>query len=250
MIYKFFDKKSKGSGIKNEIKENQKLANELHKLIIRNFKRRKVYVSSFDGTWVADLADMQLISKYNKGIRYLLCVIDIFSKYAWAVPLKDKKGTTIANALQKILDDSKRKPNKIWVDQGSEFYNNVFKKWLKDNNMEMYSTHNEGKSVVAERYMKTLKHQIYKHMTAVSKNVYFDVLDNIVGKYNNTYHRTIKIKPKHKNIFAKKYFPNWNEEIFVVKKIKNTVPWTYVISDLNGEEVVGSFYEKELQKTN
>ena len=103
---------------------------------------------------------MQLISKDNKGIKYLLCAIDIFSKYTWFVPLKDKKGTTIVNAFQKILDNSKRKPNKIWLDQGSEFYNNVFKKWLKDNKMEMYSTHNEGKSVVAERFIKTLKNKV------------------------------------------------------------------------------------------
>ena len=104
---------------------------------------------------------MQLIAKYNKGIRYLLCVIDLFSTYKWGVPLKDKKGTTIVNAFQKILDNSKRKPNKIWVDQGSEFYNNVFKKWLKDNDIEMYSKHKEGKSVVAERFIRTLKNKIY-----------------------------------------------------------------------------------------
>ena len=86
----------------------------------------------------ADLADMQLISKFNKGFRFLLCVIDIFSKYAWVVPLKDKKGISIVNAFQKILDDSNRKPNKIWADKGSEFYNNSFKKWLRDNDIEMY----------------------------------------------------------------------------------------------------------------
>ena len=89
----------------------------------------------------ADLAGMQLISKFNKGFRFLLCVIDIFSKYAWVVPLKDKKGVSIVDAFQKILDKSGRKPNKIWVDRGSEFYNNYFKKWLKDNT-EMYSIHN------------------------------------------------------------------------------------------------------------
>ena len=122
---------------------------------------------------------MQLISKYNRGIRYLLCAIDLFSKYSFVFPLKDKRGITIANAFQSILDNSKRKPYKIWVDQGSEFYNTHFKKLLKDNNMEMYSTHNEGKSVVAERFIRTLKNKIYKHMTAVSKNVYFDVLNDI-----------------------------------------------------------------------
>ena len=137
---------------------------------------------------------MQLITKCNKGISYLLCAIDLFNKYAFAVSLKDKKGVTIANAFQSIFGNSKRKLNKIWVDQGSGFYNIVFKKWLKDNDMNMYSTHNEGKSVVAERFISTLKNKIYKYMTAISKNVYFDVSDDIVDKYNNTYHRTIKMK--------------------------------------------------------
>ena len=226
---------------------------------------------------------MLLISKYNKGIRYLLCIIDLFSKYAWIVSLKDKKGVSIVNAFRSILDRSKRKPKekKIWVDQGSEFYNSYFKKWLKDNDINMYSTYNEEKSVVAERFIRTLKNKIYKCMTATSKNVYVDVLDDIVDEYNNTHHKTIEMKPvdvesdsfakyneksnekdpkfkvgdhvrisKFKNVFAIGYSPNWSEEIFIVKKIKNTVPWTYVISDLNGEEIVGSFYKKELQKTN
>ena len=146
--------------------------------------------------WGADLADMQLLSKYNKGIRFLLCVIDIFSNYAWFVPLKDKKSISIVKAFQIILKQSdNRKLNKIWVDKGSEFYNVYFKKWLRDNDIVTYSTHNEGKSVVAERFIRTLKSKIYKYMTSISKNVYIDKLDDIVDKYNNTYHTTIKMKP-------------------------------------------------------
>ena len=137
---------------------------------------------------------MQSLSKYNKRIKYLLCAIDLFSKYAWVVPIKDKKGTSIVNAFQKIISEG-RKPNKIWVDQGGEFYNKLFKRFLKINIIEMYSTCNERKSVVAERFIRTLKSKIFKHMTAVSKNVYFDVLHDIVNKYNNTVHRTIKMKP-------------------------------------------------------
>ena len=225
---------------------------------------------------------MQLLSRNNKGIRFLLCVIDFFSKYALVVPLKDKKGVSIVTAFQSILKQSNnRKPNKIWVDKGSEFYNVSFKKWLQDNDIVMYSTNNEGKSVVAERFIRTLKSKIYKHRTSISKNVYIDNLNDIVDKQNNTYHTTIKIKPidvkdntyistykeinnkdpkfkvgdrvrisKCKNIFAKGYTPNWSEEIFVIKKVKNTVPWTYVINDLNGEEITRTFYEKKLQKTN
>ena len=281
MIYKVFDKKTKRYGIKNEIRENQQLANELHKPIIRKFKNRKAYSSFKDNIWGVDLADMQLISKHNKAIRYILCVIDLFSKYSWVVPLEDKKGVTIVTAFQSILKNSNRKPNKIMVDQGSEFYNNSFKKWLKDTDISMYSIYSEGKSVVAERFIRTLKNKIYKHMTSISKNVYYNVLDDIVNKYNNTFHKTIKMKPidvgddsfaehnensnendpkfkvgdhvrisKFKNVFAKGYTPNWSEEVFIIKNIKNAVPGTYIISDLNREEIWGSFYEKELQKIN
>ena len=267
MVNKIFDKKSRSC-----INEpNYQLANEVHKPIIRKFKTRKVYSYFKDNIWDVDLADMQSLSKYNKGIKYLLCAIDLFSKYAWAIPIKDKKGASIVNAFKKILNDSNRKPNKIWVDQCSEFYNKSFKDFLKINNIEVYLTYNEGKSVVAERFIRTLENKIFKHMTAISKNVYFDVLDDIVNKYNNTVHRTIKMKPieamddcyaeyngiafnevpnkknpkfkvvdnvrisKYKNIFAKGYTPTWSEEDFVINKIKNTAPWIYAISDLNGD---------------
>ena len=99
---------------------------------------------------------MQLINKFNKGFRFLLCVIDIYSKYTWVIPLKDKKRITITNAFQNILDESNPKPNKIWVDKGSEFYNRLIKPWLEKNSMRLYSTHNEGKSVTDERFIRTL----------------------------------------------------------------------------------------------
>ena len=189
------------------------------------------------------------------------------------IPLKDKKGIIITKTFQKILDESNRKPYKIWVDKGNEFYNRTMKSWLEKNDIEIYSKHNEGKSVTAERFIKTLKNKIYKYMTSVSKNVYIDKLDGIVNKYNITY-STIKMKPvdvksntyidsnkevnekhskfkicdtvrisKYKNMFAKAYFPNWSEEVFLIKTVKNTVPWTYVINDLNGGEIVGTFYK-------
>ena len=129
----------------------------MHKPITRKFEKRKVRSSFKDNIWGDDLADMQLISTFNKASRFLLCVIDIFSKYAWVVPLKDEKGITISNVFQQILDKSNRKPNKIWVDKGSKFYNWSIKSWLQDNDIEMYSMHNEGKSVVAERFIRNLK---------------------------------------------------------------------------------------------
>ena len=138
---------------------------------------------------------MQLIREFNKGICFLLCVIDIFSKYAWVIPLKDKKGITITNAFQNILKEYNRNPNKIWVDEGSEFYNRSIKLWLEKNDIEMYSTHNEEKSVVAERFIRTIRNKIYKYMPSIFKNVCLDKLDDTVNKYNNTYHCTIKMKP-------------------------------------------------------
>ena len=203
----------------------------------------------------------------------------MFSKYALVVPLKDKKGISITDAFKKIIKQSGRKPNKIWVDQGGEFYNRDFKKRLSDNDIIMYSTYNEGKSVVAQRFIRTLKNKLYKHMTATGKNVYYDVLDDIVNEYNNTKHNTIKMKPKDvkndnkrvyidehnkkdnrfnvgdrvriskfKNIFAKEYTPNWSREIFIINKINDTVPYTYNLKDLNDEEIIGSFYDTEHKK--
>ena len=206
----FFDKKASGSGIKNENISNKELAEELHKPTIRKLNKRKVHSPFIGNIWGTYLADMQFISKLNKGFRFLLCVIDVYSKYAWVIPLKDKKGITITNAFKKIVKESNRKPNKIWVDKGSEFYNRSMKSWLEKNDTEMYSTHNEGKSVIAERYIRTLKNKIYTYVTSVSKNVYIDKLYDIVNKYKNTYHNTIKIRPA--DVKSNTYFDS-NKEI-------------------------------------
>ena len=144
MVYNFFDKKSAGSVAKQVntklTRQNQQLADQLDKPIIRKFEKRKVHAAFKDNIWGADLADMQLLNKYNKGIKeFLLCVIDIFSKYAWVVPLKDKKGVSVVKASQGILKQSNKKPNKIWVDKGSEFYNASFKKWLQDNDSYVFN---------------------------------------------------------------------------------------------------------------
>ena len=184
----------KKSSIENENISNKELAEELHKPIIINFNKGKVHSPFIDNIWDADLADMQLISKFNKGFRFLLCVIDIYSKYARVITLKDKK---CANVFHEILKESNKKPSKIWVDKGSVFYNRSMKSWLEKNGIEMYSMHNEGKSVIAERFIRTLKNKIYKYMfhASVSKNVYIDKLDDIVNEYNNTYQNIIKMKP-------------------------------------------------------
>ena len=129
IVYTFFDKKTPGSGIENENISNKQLAEELHKQIIGKFEWRKVYSAFIDNIWGGDVADMQLISKFNNVFRFLSYVIDIYSKYAWIIPLKDKRGITITNAFQKILDESNRKPNKIWVDKVGKFHNRSMKSW-------------------------------------------------------------------------------------------------------------------------
>ena len=208
-------------------------------------------------------------------------VYKLFDKKTSATRAEDKKRITINNFFQKNLKEFNREPNKIWVHKDSEFYNRLMKSCLEKNDREMYSTHNEGKSVIAERFIRTLNNKTYKYMTSISKNLYIDKLDDTVNKYNNTCHRAIKMKPvdvkpstyidfsreindedpkfkigelvrisKYKNIFVKGYVPNCSEEVFVIKRAKNFVPWTYVISDLNGEEIVGTVCEKELEKTN
>ena len=156
MVDKFFAKNTASSGLKS-MQQNEQLAEELHKSIIRKFRKRRVYSTFKDNIWGADLANMQLISKSIKRFGFLLCVIDIFRKYTWVVPFQDKKGVSMVNAFQSILKDSKGKLNKIRLDKDSEFYNNSFKIWLQDNDIAMYSTHNEGKSVVAERFIRTSK---------------------------------------------------------------------------------------------
>ena len=181
MVCRFSDKKSAGGGIKNEITQNQQLAEELHKPIIRKFRKGKIYLSFKGNILVADLADTQLISKFNKRVRFLLCIIDIFSKYTWVIYLRDKKGVTIVNEFQGILNNLKRKSNKIWIDKGSEFYNRSMKSWLEKNEIKIYSTYNEGKSPGAQRFIRTLKNKIYKHMKAVSNNVYIDDLNDVVN---------------------------------------------------------------------
>ena len=157
MVYKFFNSKVPprnktilGKGMKEV---NKILAEELHKPVIKIFNKRKLYSQFKDNIWGVDLADTRLLSRKSKGIKYLLCAIDLFSKYAFVVPLKDKKGISITNAFNKIIKQSNRKPHKIRVDQGGEFYNHGFKRWSSNNDIIMYSTFNEDKSVVVERFI-------------------------------------------------------------------------------------------------
>ena len=257
------------------------LAEELHRPIKRKFKKRQVLVSGIDKIWAADLADMTALSKDNEGVNFLLLVIDIFSKYGWIVPLKNKKGETVANALKTIFKE--RKPGKLWTDKGREFYN----KDVKDL-VELYSTENEEKSSIVERWIRTIKEKMWKYFTDNNTYNCMDVLPELVEDYYNTVHSSTKLTPidaskeeneltvwrnlypdrfkineltpkfsvgdevritKKKKVFEKGYTTRWTEEIFTIKEIQNTNPITYKLEDLQGEEIKGTFYEPELQKT-
>ena len=265
---------------------SQQLADELHKPITRTFKKRKVISNGIDEIWAADLVDMRSFSKWNKGYKYLLMVIDVFSKYGWIRGLKDKKTETVRLAFADILRD--RKPKMLWTDKGSEFISRHFKEFLEKNGIKLYHTENEEKSSVVERWNKTIKTKVWKMFTVNNNTIYWDKINKIVDNYNNTWHSSIQMSPiearKKKNenkvrsnlysdliylkpgkpslsvgdhvriskykrkTFDKGYTPNWTEELFVVDKINPTKPLTYSIVDLMGEEIKGSFYEKELQK--
>ena len=242
-----------------------------------------------DDVWGADLVEMQEWSKTNKGFRYMLNVIDVFSKYVWSIPLKDKKGDTVTEAFKLLVKETNAIPNHLWVDQGKEFYNKNMDEWLKQNNINRHSTFGEHKSAVVERVNRTLKEKMWKRFTAENTRNWIDMLDRLIREYNNSTHTTIGMSPTEarkkdnydlalqntldktnyqpikrpayklgdkvrisrlKNIFEKGYLPNWSEEVFTIEKVKRTNPVTYILKDTLGETLEGGFYEKELQKTN
>ena len=238
-----------------------------------------------DDIWCSDLVDMQKLSKWNKGYKYLLMVLDLFSKYGWIVPLKTKTGLEVSKAFESIF--KKGKPKKLWVDKGKEYYNKNMLDLLAKNNIEIYSTENEEKSSVCERWNRTIKEKMYKRFTMQNNTVYIEILPKILSSYNNSKNRSIGMTPNQarkpqnygkvyfnlygdltesqkptfkigdtvriskykRKTFDKGYTPNWTEEVFVISEIQPTDPITYKIKDLNGEEIGGTFYREELQKT-
>ena len=244
-------------------------------------------MNEIDDVWAADLVELQEWKNVNNGYRYILNVIDCFSKYAWSVPLKDKKGETVLDAFKYIVETSNRKPMYIWVDEGKEFYNKDMTAWLKDENILRYSTHGEHKSAIAERFNRTLKERMWRRFTAENTRNWIDMLDELLSKYNNSYHSTIRMRPvdaskkenesvvwenlfkddehhkksskfkigetvrisRIKGIFEHGFLPNWSEQIYKIHKINNSSPVTYILKDLQNEIIEGSFYNEELQKT-
>ena len=216
----------------------------------------------------------------------MLNIIDVFSKYAWSIPLKDKRGDTVTEAFKTVVKKSDRLPKYLWVDQGKEFYNKNMNEWLKKNNITMYSTFGEHKSAVVERFNRTIKEKMWVRFTAENTRNWINMIDDLMAKYNNTKHSTIKMTPteaskkeneayiinsrKHRNIennkskfkvgdrvrisrikgeFEKGYLPNWSEAVYKIAKVKYTSPVTYIVKDPSGEILEGGFYKEELQKT-
>ena len=173
---------------------SQQLADELHKPVTRNFQKRSVVANGIDEIWAADLVEMQKFCKWNKGVKYLLMVIDVFSKYGWIRGLKNKKTETVSKAFEDVFK-SKRKPKMLWTDKGSEFISKHFKEFLKREGIELYHTENEEKSSVVERWNKTMKTNMWKMFTVNNNTVYFDKIDKLVNDYNNTRHSSIKMTP-------------------------------------------------------
>ena len=258
----------------------------LHKPTKRKFVRNRTYVHGIDKQWQADLADMQSISRTNKGFRYLLTCIDVFSKFAWVEPVKSKTGLDVSKAFERILERANpRQPIRLQTDKGSEFYNPHFKKVMKKFGIELFSSFSDLKAAVVERFNRTLKTRIWTYFTANRTDRYTDVLDDIVLAYNNAYHRTIKcapadvtleremdvwkntygtqsndyipskkIKPgdkvrlnRWKGAFAKGYLPNWSYEHFLVDNVEPHKRAVYKLKDAAGEEIQGAYYKEEVQ---
>ena len=280
----------------------KKLAKELLRKKVNRFPRRKVFSKKVDQIWTADLMDMQRFASVNKGYKYILVVLDVFSRFAWARPLKNKTGKETAAALQDIFSQG-RIPEKMWTDKGKEFFNKNVRYvlygpafhnkdvsgTLKANNIELYSTQNEPKAMIDERFIRTLRGKIESNYILTNSTVWYDILPYIIHEYNTSKHRTIGMSPTEackpenystvfgsqfkkkvvvskkvvetlskgdkvrisiqKKVFDKGTTPNWSEEVFEISKINRTSPITYRLKDLIGEELEGSFYIEQLQPT-
>lgn len=265
------------------IKED--VVNELHRSSRKNYKRRRVLLKGIKDMWQADLVEMLPYSKLNKGYRYILVVINVFSKFVWVKPLKSKSAKDVSSSIKKIIKDVGA-PNNLQTDMGKEFFNKDFKKLMDEFNINHYNTYSNLKASVVERVNRTIKNLMWKKFSLRGNFKWIDILDEIVKKYNNTIHSTINKKPNEVNVkneadilkssfthiktvdpkipkfkvgdfvriskqreaFTKGYTPNWSNEIFHITKIKMTNPTTYLIEDENQSKIYGGFYGEELQK--
>lgn len=262
----------------------QSIVDELHRSARRNFRRRRVVIRGLDDLWQADLVEMGAYSTENKGFRYMLTVIDVFSKFAWAKPIKSKSGIEVTNAMESVLKEARR-PKNLQTDDGKEFYNSNFNKLMRKFNINHYSTYSALKASIVERFNRTLKTMMWKEFSMNGSYRWIDMLPELLSNYNNRKHRTIKISPsavnksneqqilstvynrikiaapgkynvgdfvrisKYKHVFEKGYTPNWTTEIFKIVKVQHTYPVSYILEDYQGNKIKGGFYEMELMRT-
>ena len=262
----------------------QSLVNELHKQARKNFKRRHVIIKHIDDLWQADLVEMGAFAKENNGFRFLLTVIDAFSKFAWMVPLKTKSANKVTKAMESILK-GKRKPDNLQTDMGKEFYNKEFQRLMEKYKINHYSTFSNLKASIVERFNRTLKNMMWKQFSMQGTYHWINIYKDLLKKYNSKKHRTIGVAPnqvssenesliaknaykypkafksgkfkvgdhvrisKYKHVFDKGYTPNWTTELFKIRSVQNTNPVTYLLEDYQGQPVLGGFYEYELLQT-
>lgn len=271
---------NKNTSVKREV------VNELHRPARRNFKRRRVILKGLNDLYQADLVEMIPYAKINRNYRYILIVINAFSKFVWAYPIKRKSGKEVTEAMNKVFSKRQNVPKNLQTDLGKEFYNNEFQELMKKFKINHYSTFSNVKASIVERVNRTLKNLMWKEFSVQGNYKWLSLLPEIVHKYNTTKHHTTGMKPidinnknekevlknayshmkvidpkinkfklgdyvrisKHREAFDKGYTPNWSTEIFKITKIKSTNPTTYYISDSKDQEIKGGFYEYELQK--
>jgi transposase InsO family protein len=254
----------------------------LHKPVTKRFQRRKTFAKGINDLFQADLADMRNLTSSNDGYAYILTCIDVFSRYAFAVAVKDKRGSTVSIAFEKIF--AERVPNMMQTDRGTEFLNvqvqDLFRKYRVHH---YFSLNDDIKAALVERFNRTLKSRLFRYLTHRHTNRWIDVLDDVVKSYNRSRHRSIGVAPidvtsenedeiarrqyppkpplkyryeigdrvriaKYKHVFQKGYLPNWTDEVFVIVDRYPTHPVTYGLEDLAGEHIKGKFYEQEIQK--
>ena len=267
----------------------KQLAKELLKPKLHRFPRRKIYSPNVDRIWTMDLMVVERYSKQNKNYKYILVVLDLFSRFAWARPLKTKTGKEVTDALKDIFTKSGRKPSRIWSDSGTEFFNSQVQGLLRKNSITLYSTFNEPKASIAERFIRTLRRKLETQYIVTQSTVWINTLQDMIDEYNTDFHRSIGMSPSeaikienfttvfnrqfsqpkvkanrkpllevgdkvrislHKRHFEKGATANWSEEIFEIAKVlKNNHPVVYKLKDLVDEELDGGFYREQLQKT-
>lgn len=258
------------------------IVRDLHRPARRKFPRRKFVMRGIGETLQADLLDMQNFSASNRGVRYILTVIDVFSKVVWLEPLRNKGGLEVAGAFERVLSRCPRVPANLQVDNGGEFYNKHFQKLVASRKINMYSTFSAMKGAIIERYNRDLKNQLYKHFSLSGSHRYLEELPRLEREHNTSFHRTIGMSPsqvtpenekhllrtayrrenwrgvrkfrvgdrvrlsKYKTTFSRGYTPNWGTEIFTVRETRKTNPPTYLLEDFRGEPILGAFYEPEM----